>query len=59
MSRVLTFTLFTLAALAWSLGWYESGNLWDYLLDPFVAIYALCAIAIQTVKRLINRQRGI
>ena len=30
-----------LATLAWAIGWYESGNLWDYLLDPFVSIYAL------------------
>lgn len=30
-----------LAVLAWATGWHESANLWDYLLDPFVAIYAL------------------
>lgn len=34
-------TSLALATLAWSLGWYESTNLWDYLLDPLVAIYAL------------------
>ena len=33
-----------LATLAWSLGWYESTNLWDYLLDPLVAVYALGAL---------------
>jgi hypothetical protein len=33
-----------LATLAWASGWYESGNLWDYLIDPFVAIYALAAM---------------
>lgn len=33
-----------LATLAWIAGWYESGNLWDYLLDPFVSIYALAAL---------------
>lgn len=47
-----------LAILAWALGWYESDNIWDYLLDPFVSIYALCVIAIQAVKRLMNRQQG-
>jgi hypothetical protein len=31
----------SLAVFAWSVGWYESNNLWDYLLDPWVAIYAL------------------
>lgn len=30
-----------LAVVAWSAGWYESPNLWDYLLDPWLAIYAL------------------
>lgn len=29
------------ATLAWAAGWYESSNLWDYLLDPFVASYAI------------------
>jgi len=30
-----------LAVAAWSVGWYESPNLWDYLLDPWLAVYAL------------------
>ena len=33
-----------LAVLAWSIGWYESSNLWDYLLDPLLAIYATSAL---------------
>jgi hypothetical protein len=32
-----------LAVAAWSIGWYESPNLWDYLLDPWLAIYALAS----------------
>jgi hypothetical protein len=32
-----------LAVAAWSAGWYESPNLWDYLLDPWLAIYAIVA----------------
>ena len=44
-----------LATLAWSVGWYESDNLWDYLLDPFVVIYALCAITIYAAKELRNQ----
>lgn len=32
------------AVAAWSIGWYESANLWDYLLDPWLAIYALAAL---------------
>ena len=47
-----------LATFAWATGWYESGNLWDYLLDPFVFIYALGAIMIHAVKALRNHQQG-
>ncbi len=45
------------ATLAWTVGWYESDNLWDYLLDPFVAIYALVALMIYFVKVLAKWQR--
>lgn len=34
----------TLGTLAWSLGWYESSNLWDYLIDPLVSVYALLTL---------------
>jgi len=47
-----------LGTLAWTAGWYESDNLWDYLIDPFVAIYALAAIMIFCVKTLTKLQRG-
>ncbi len=43
----------TLATLAWALGWYESTNLWDYLLDPLVAVYALGAL----LRLVINKHR--
>jgi len=33
-----------LGIFAWGGGWYESNNLWDYLLDPFLAIYAIYAL---------------
>ena len=29
-----------LAVAAWTVGWYESPNLWDYMLDPWLAVYA-------------------
>lgn len=41
-----------LAVLAWSAGWYESTNIWDYLFDPLVAIYASVAIIRQGILRL-------
>lgn len=40
------------AVLAWCAGWYESSNLWDYLLDPLVSVYAAGALAVQGVRRL-------
>ncbi len=43
-----------LAVAAWGIGWYESPNLWDYLFDPWLAIYAA---AVQ-VKCLWVRWRG-
>ena len=47
-----------LAALGWASGWYESGNLWDYLIDPFVAIYALAAIMNTFIRTLLKAGRG-
>jgi hypothetical protein len=43
-----------LGVAAWSVGWYESTNLWDYLLDPWLAIYVW---AVQ-VKYWLGRLRG-
>lgn len=40
-----------LATLEWSLGIYESSNVWDYLLDPLLASYALFAVLQQGYKR--------
>lgn len=40
-----------LAVLAWSIGWYESTNLWDYLLDPLVAGYAAGALIRDGLRR--------
>jgi hypothetical protein len=47
-----------LATLAWSLGWYESNNLWDYLLDPFVSIYALFVITLHGVRILFQQDKS-
>jgi hypothetical protein len=46
------------ATFAWAVGWYESTNLWDYLLDPLVSIYAVSAILSRGVKRIWNPQPG-
>ena len=53
------------AVLAWAIGWYESNNLWDYLLDPLVSLYALGAIVYWGMKALraprgaIEEERGL
>ena len=35
--------IFSIAMISWVAHWHESANLWDYLLDPFLAIWALFA----------------
>ena len=44
-----------LAVLAWSAGWYESTNLWDYLLDPMLAAYALGGLT----SKIWAKQKGL
>ena len=36
--------IIAIAIIAWSVHWHESANLWDYLLDPFLAIWAIVAL---------------
>lgn len=36
--------ILSIAIIAWAAHWHESANLWDYLLDPFLAAWALYAI---------------
>ncbi|CAM3828890.1 hypothetical protein [Polynucleobacter arcticus] len=36
--------ILSIAIMAWAVGWHESANLWDYLLDPFLAAWALYSI---------------
>lgn len=43
-----------LAVLAWGTGWYESNNLWDYLIDPLVSIYAISAVMRYSVRALLK-----
>ena len=47
-----------LSVLAWSAGWYESANLWDYLLDPLLAIYAFGALLKQGVQAVLKMRRS-
>ena len=49
-------TLIAMALLAWTAGLLESGNLWDYLLDPWLVLvscmYALKALSTRLARRL-------
>ena len=36
--------ILSIAIIAWTVHWHESANLWDYLLDPFLAVWALLAV---------------
>jgi hypothetical protein len=51
-------TCVALALLAWAIGWYESSNLWDYLLDPLLAIYAAGAILLAVTRRAVSSFRA-
>jgi hypothetical protein len=33
--------ILAIAILAWAAGWHESANLWDYILDPFLGLWAI------------------
>jgi len=47
--------LVALALLAWSFGVMESGNLWDYLLDPWLSAYALVFVFIKCLQSVFRR----
>jgi hypothetical protein len=41
-----------LAVLAWSADWYESRNLWDYLLDPLLVVYSIYRLLSLSMKAI-------
>jgi hypothetical protein len=44
-------------ALACLGGWYESRNLWDYLIDPLAAAYALAVLLSAGGRKLFSQRR--
>ena len=48
-------SLVTLALLAWTLDLMESGNLWDYLLDPWLSVFALSFVFIKCLRVFFRR----
>ena len=50
--------IIAIAIIAWSAHWHESANLWDYLLDPFLAIWAICACIGMLYRRKKDKARS-
>ena len=50
--------IIAIAILAWAAHWHESANLWDYLLDPFLAIWALIAVFGALYRRRRDKARS-
>ena len=50
--------IIAIAILAWTVHWHESANLWDYLLDPFLTIWAICACIGMIYKRKRDKARS-
>jgi hypothetical protein len=47
-----------LAVLAHAAGSYESRNLWDYLLDPLVSTWGLCALLLRGARAIPSVRSG-
>ncbi len=45
-----------LAVLGWAAGWLESTNLWDYVVDPLLGLWAAFALAGPVLRRLFPRK---
>lgn len=50
--------IIAIAILAWAAHWHESANLWDYLLDPFLAIWALTGLISALYRRRRDKARS-
>ena len=50
--------IIAIAIIAWSAHWHESTNLWDYLLDPFLAIWALVAFVGMLYRKRRDKARA-
>ena len=50
--------IISFAMIAWAAHWHESANLWDYLLDPILAIWAICACIGMVYRRKKDKARS-
>ena len=50
--------IIAIAIIAWAAHWHESANLWDYLLDPLLAIWALITLIGVLYRRRRDKARS-
>ena len=50
--------IIAIAIISWAAQWHESSNLWDYLLDPFLAIWALISFVGMIYRRRRDKARS-
>ena len=50
--------IISFAMIAWSTHWHESANLWDYLLDPFLAIWAIWTLITAILQKRREKARS-
>ena len=50
--------IIAIAIIAWAGHWHESANLWDYLLDPILAIWAVVAVIAGIYKKRKEKARS-
>jgi hypothetical protein len=50
--------IIAIAIIAWAAHWHESANLWDYLLDPFLAVWAMAALIGMLHRRRKDKARS-
>ena len=50
--------IIAIAIIAWAAQWHESANLWDYLLDPFLAVWAMAALIGMLHRRRKDKARS-
>lgn len=50
--------ILSFALVAWSMHWHESSNLWDYVLDPFLVLWAVCAIVYRPQQKRRQKQQS-
>ena len=47
-----------LAIIAWGMQWHESTNLWDYLIDPILVVWAIFGVVATIMKKRKEKARS-